>query len=148
MASTKLLLIEQQMHPFSSSTISSSSATISSLSMPMSPNSLTMTAVRNPCWLVRICFTRVVFPLPRKPVTTVTGNRVSDEPVAKAGEEAVIRNPLVDYRALAGCPAFAEHDNGICAVQLSLAPANLPRSLKPRDGGRHQTYISCPPRTD
>src|SRR4029079_4848038 len=51
--SMKLLLIEQQMQPFSSSTMSSSAETISSLSMPSSLNSLTMTAVRSPCWLVR-----------------------------------------------------------------------------------------------
>lgn len=47
--------------------------TINSLSMPISPNSLTKTAVLSPCWLVRIWLRRVVLPLPRKPVMIVTG---------------------------------------------------------------------------
>jgi hypothetical protein len=71
------VLSEQQMQPFASSTMSSSRETMSSPSMPISPSSLTMTAVRNPCALVRMCFTSVVFPLPRKPVMTVTGRRDS-----------------------------------------------------------------------
>jgi hypothetical protein len=45
-------------------------------SMPVSPNSLTMTAVPAPSGVDRNWRTRVVFPAPRNPVTTVTGIRV------------------------------------------------------------------------
>ena len=36
-----------------------------------------ITAIRFPCWLVRIWLRRVVFPAPRNPVRTVTGMRLS-----------------------------------------------------------------------
>ena len=36
-------------------------------------NSFSMTAILFPCCFVRMWFRRVVFPLPRKPVRTVTG---------------------------------------------------------------------------
>src|SRR6218665_4010413 len=42
-------------------------------SMPSSPNSLTITAMRRPCALSRMWRSSVVLPLPRKPVTMVAG---------------------------------------------------------------------------
>src|SRR3984893_14577079 len=77
-ASRKSLLIEQQVQPFSNSTMLSAAEAIRSLSMPISLSSLTMTAVHKPCWLVRMCLIRLVLPLPRKPVITVTGKRASE----------------------------------------------------------------------
>ena len=38
-----------------------------------SPNSFSMMAIFLPCWPCRMWLTSVVFPLPRNPVTTVTG---------------------------------------------------------------------------
>lgn len=47
----------------------------SSSSIGTSPNSFSITASRRPCLADRIWLTNVVFPAPRKPVMTVTGNR-------------------------------------------------------------------------
>mmetsp|Transcript_66148 Transcript_66148/g.187863 ORF Transcript_66148/g.187863 Transcript_66148/m.187863 type:complete len:240 (-) Transcript_66148:1398-2117(-) len=62
----------QQMHPLLISTMSSSWAMLSPLtsasSMPTSPNSFSMTAMRLPWFSRRMWFSRVVLPLPRKPV--------------------------------------------------------------------------------
>lgn len=44
-------------------------------SIPISPNSLTITAVFRPASLARNLLIKVVFPEPRKPVTIVTGMR-------------------------------------------------------------------------
>mmetsp|Transcript_37632 Transcript_37632/g.119669 ORF Transcript_37632/g.119669 Transcript_37632/m.119669 type:complete len:295 (-) Transcript_37632:7-891(-) len=67
----------QQMQPLFISTILSSSAKAPPLtrasSMPTSPNSFSMTAIRLPWFFSRIWFSNVVFPLPRKPVSTETG---------------------------------------------------------------------------
>mmetsp|Transcript_22019 Transcript_22019/g.49678 ORF Transcript_22019/g.49678 Transcript_22019/m.49678 type:complete len:381 (+) Transcript_22019:595-1737(+) len=68
----------QQMQPFIISMISSSACILvfferRASSMPISPNSFSMTAIFFPCVAVRIWFSNVVFPLPRKPVSTVTG---------------------------------------------------------------------------
>ncbi len=63
----------QQTQPLFISKTSSSASTIKSLSIPISPNSFTMTAYFLPCCSVRIRFNRVVLPAPRKPVSTVTG---------------------------------------------------------------------------
>ncbi|MNH14619.1 hypothetical protein D3C79_742150 [compost metagenome] len=46
-------------------------------SMPSSPNSLTITAIRRPWALSSICRSNVVLPEPRKPVTMVTGSLAS-----------------------------------------------------------------------
>ncbi len=43
-------------------------------SMPSSPNSLTITAMRRPSALSSMCRSKVVLPAPRKPVTMVTGS--------------------------------------------------------------------------
>src|SRR5271165_5279787 len=75
MASTRSLLTEQHMQPLLSCTMSSLAAMISSPSIPISPVSLTMTAILSPCSLPRIWFSSVVLPLPRKPAITVTGKR-------------------------------------------------------------------------
>ena len=53
------------------------------VSTPTSPNSFSMTAMRLPCFAVRMWFSSVVFPEPRKPVSTVTGTR---EGVTDMGE--------------------------------------------------------------
>src|SRR4051794_28739538 len=74
MASIRSPLSEQQMQPLLNSTMSPSVETIRAPSMLTSPNSLTRTAVFSPRWLVRMWFTRVVLPLPRKPVMIVTGS--------------------------------------------------------------------------
>ena len=63
----------QQMQPLFISNTSSSAFTTRSLSIPDSPNSLTMTAYFFPCRSVRMRFRSVVLPAPRKPVNTVTG---------------------------------------------------------------------------
>ena len=66
----------QQMHPLFISTICSSlSFTRMSLSMPVSPNSFSITAILSPCCSVRMRLRRVVLPAPRKPVSIVTGIR-------------------------------------------------------------------------
>mmetsp|Transcript_30087 Transcript_30087/g.59747 ORF Transcript_30087/g.59747 Transcript_30087/m.59747 type:complete len:246 (-) Transcript_30087:168-905(-) len=72
----------QQMQPFIISMISSSACMRvfflrSSSSMPTSPNSFSITASFFPCSAVRMWLSKVVFPLPRKPVKTVTGTRLS-----------------------------------------------------------------------
>src|SRR5262249_32910332 len=48
-----------------------------SLSTPASPNSFSITAMRCPCCSLRMRLTRVVFPLPRTPVSMVTGTMFS-----------------------------------------------------------------------
>jgi hypothetical protein len=65
----------QQMQPLLVSNSSSSAPMTSSLSTPTSPNSFSMTAMRLPCFSDRMRFSSVVFPEPRKPVSTVTGTR-------------------------------------------------------------------------
>ena len=72
----------QQMQPFIISMISSSACIFvffcsSASSIPTSPNSFSMTASFLPCDAVRMWLSSVVLPLPRKPVRTVTGTRVS-----------------------------------------------------------------------
>mmetsp|Transcript_35373 Transcript_35373/g.80360 ORF Transcript_35373/g.80360 Transcript_35373/m.80360 type:complete len:224 (-) Transcript_35373:78-749(-) len=66
----------QQMQPLFISTMFSSSAMAppftSASSMPTSPNSFSMTAMRLPWFFSRMWFSKVVLPLPRKPVSTVT----------------------------------------------------------------------------
>mmetsp|Transcript_83195 Transcript_83195/g.233085 ORF Transcript_83195/g.233085 Transcript_83195/m.233085 type:complete len:313 (+) Transcript_83195:457-1395(+) len=67
----------QQMQPLFISTMFSSvvmgPASMRASSMPTSPNSFSMTAMRLPWFSFRIRFSRVVLPLPKKPVITVTG---------------------------------------------------------------------------
>mmetsp|Transcript_150097 Transcript_150097/g.418194 ORF Transcript_150097/g.418194 Transcript_150097/m.418194 type:complete len:238 (-) Transcript_150097:348-1061(-) len=67
----------QQMQPLFISTMFSSvvrgPVSRSSSSMPTSPNSFSMTAMRFPWFSFRIRFSKVVLPLPRNPVMTVTG---------------------------------------------------------------------------
>ena len=63
----------QQMQPFFSSTASSIACSISRWSSPTAPNSLTITTVSaSDGWRSR-WFSTVVLPLPRKPVSIVTG---------------------------------------------------------------------------
>ncbi len=82
----------QQMQPLLSSTMVSSlfSAAISrSLSMPISPNSFTSTAVLIPSWLAKMWLSRVVLPLPKKPVMIVTGRPCLVSSIAWTGSAAV-----------------------------------------------------------
>lgn len=65
-----------QMHPlFISTTVSVVRSACSTRveSIPTSPNSFSITARRFPCCSRKIRFNKVVLPLPRKPVITVTG---------------------------------------------------------------------------
>mmetsp|Transcript_14006 Transcript_14006/g.41741 ORF Transcript_14006/g.41741 Transcript_14006/m.41741 type:complete len:300 (-) Transcript_14006:86-985(-) len=80
----------QQMQPFIISMSSSPSTRLamffwrSASSMPTSPNSFSITAMVLPCSAVRMWLSSVVLPLPRKPVSTVTGTRMSTESVCAA----------------------------------------------------------------
>src|SRR4029079_8826789 len=65
----------QQTQPLLVWNSSSSAPITSSESTPTSPNSFSMTAMRLPCFSDRMRFKSVVFPEPRKPVSTVTGTR-------------------------------------------------------------------------
>mmetsp|Transcript_78383 Transcript_78383/g.175683 ORF Transcript_78383/g.175683 Transcript_78383/m.175683 type:complete len:288 (-) Transcript_78383:2-865(-) len=71
----------QQMQPLFISTMFSSSAMdppfTSLSSIPTSPNSFSMTAMRLPWFASRMWFRSVVLPLPRKPVRTETGTLLS-----------------------------------------------------------------------
>ena len=65
----------QHRQPLPSSTVTSLLDRSSALSMPISPYSLTTTAVLAPSGLSSSARIRVVFPEPRKPVTAMTGSR-------------------------------------------------------------------------
>ena len=69
----------QQMQPLFISKTSSSELITNAWSMPISPNSFSITAMRLPCCSVRMWLSSVVLPEPRKPVKTVTGTRGSRE---------------------------------------------------------------------
>ena len=79
MVGTKSSATVQQMHPLASSRTSSSSQPSMphplriSPSMPMSPNSLTMSAIRRPAAFPSRCRMMLVLPAPRNPVITVAG---------------------------------------------------------------------------
>ena len=76
--STKSPLTVQQRQPLLNSTSWADSSWMTSCpSMLISPNSLTMTANLRPCFSRKIRLMSVVFPAPRKPVTTVAGMRLS-----------------------------------------------------------------------
>eukprot|EP00439_Symbiodinium_sp_Y106_P050799 s202_g6.t1 len=53
-------------------------ASIKPSSMPTSPNSFSMMPMRLPWFSCRMRFSSVVFPLPRNPVSTVTGTLLSE----------------------------------------------------------------------
>ena len=81
----------QHTQPFSTSTISSSEANLlffctSASSIDVSPNSFSMIAIFLPWVAVRMWFNSVVFPDPRKPVSTVAGTRGSES--SSAGGDA------------------------------------------------------------
>ncbi len=63
----------QQIQPLFISITSSFSFKTRSWSIPISPNSFSITAKRMPCSSIKIRLMRVVFPLPKNPVITVTG---------------------------------------------------------------------------
>mmetsp|Transcript_17045 Transcript_17045/g.37532 ORF Transcript_17045/g.37532 Transcript_17045/m.37532 type:complete len:287 (-) Transcript_17045:1-861(-) len=71
----------QQMQPLFISTMFSSSAMdppfTRESSIPTSPNSFSMTAIRLPWFFSRMWFSKVVLPLPRKPVRMETGTLLS-----------------------------------------------------------------------
>ena len=68
----------QQTQPLCSTTISPSIASTSRWSSPTAPNSLTITAVSPSSGCFSRWFSSVVLPLPRKPVSTVTGTRSAE----------------------------------------------------------------------
>src|SRR6202043_3011919 len=65
----------QHRHPLLSNTTSSLDRSTSKWSRPISPNSLTMTAVAAISGCFKTWFSTVVLPLPRNPVSSVTGVR-------------------------------------------------------------------------
>mmetsp|Transcript_31047 Transcript_31047/g.53427 ORF Transcript_31047/g.53427 Transcript_31047/m.53427 type:complete len:287 (+) Transcript_31047:46-906(+) len=72
----------QQMQPLSVSMTSSSVCSFifflsKASSIPTSPNSFSITAMRHPWRAVKMWLSKVVLPLPRNPVRTVTGTRWS-----------------------------------------------------------------------
>jgi len=82
----------QQTQPLPSSTVSSALSRTSASSMPTAPNSLMMTAVPCPSGDARNRCSSVVLPLPRNPLTTVTGilaprSRLSRRPNGPASRE-------------------------------------------------------------
>src|SRR4249919_455834 len=96
----------QHMQPLLVSNSSSSAPITSWWSTPTSPNSFSTTAMRLPCFSDRMRFRSVVFPEPRKPVSTVTGTR---EGVTDMGADyrvwpALSPNPIdpVDERVMRG----------------------------------------------
>ena len=75
--STRSWRTVQQMQPFIISMTSSSVSVLSfglikASSIPTSPNSFSITAIFLPCCAVRMWFSSVVLPEPRKPVRIVT----------------------------------------------------------------------------
>jgi hypothetical protein len=88
----------QQMQPLFISKISSSASRTRASSMPISPNSFSMTAIRIPWCSVRIRLRRVVLPEPRKPVRTVTGTRSSIGASVAVASVVVIRVRLLRVR--------------------------------------------------
>src|SRR5215210_5125448 len=81
-APTRSSLVVQQTQPLPSRTVCSSTRRKRWWSSPTSPNSLTRTAVLAIDGAASTLARRVVLPLPRKPVTTVTGRLVSLSPTA------------------------------------------------------------------
>ena len=75
----------QHRQPLFSSTISSVALSTSRWSRPISPNSLTMTAVAAMPGCFSTWFSSVVLPLPRNPVSTVTGMRAAGSLNAMGG---------------------------------------------------------------
>ena len=73
--SCRSVRILQQRQPLPSSTVTSLLDRKSALSMPISPYSLTTTAVLAPSGLSSNARIKVVLPEPKKPVTAMTGSR-------------------------------------------------------------------------
>ena len=91
-AACRSVRVMQQTQPLPSSTVSSALSRTSTSSMPTAPNSLMMTAVPWPSGEERKRCNSVVLPLPRNPVTTVTGifaprSRLSRRPNGPASRE-------------------------------------------------------------
>eukprot|EP00968_Pinguiococcus_pyrenoidosus_P000279 scaffold14_cov279-Pinguiococcus_pyrenoidosus.AAC.2 len=73
--------------------------------MPTAPNSFSITAIRLPCIAVKMWFNRVVLPLPRKPVRTVTGildgsKSVYSRPAAMSDPPKPLKDPGAVVRSL------------------------------------------------
>mmetsp|Transcript_6917 Transcript_6917/g.20219 ORF Transcript_6917/g.20219 Transcript_6917/m.20219 type:complete len:223 (-) Transcript_6917:61-729(-) len=102
-ASTRSPLTVQQMHPFITSITSSSmfSLSLSSpprifSSIPTSPNSFSMMANLNPWFSESKWFSKVVFPDPRNPVSTVTGTL----PSGRSLYFLIAASSVVEYAAM------------------------------------------------
>ncbi len=95
----------QHRQPLASSTMFSSGQALSpqplriSPSMPMSPNSLTMTASRRPPAFASTWRISVVLPAPRKPVTMVQGTRVSLSVIQSSPGKSVLSKKIGRRRA-------------------------------------------------
>ena len=83
---------EQHMQPLASNTVSSVVCAIRSWSRPISPNSLTMTTVPVRSGRRSRRLSSVVLPLPRNPVSTVTGMR---SPAAGVSASSAEKCPLM-----------------------------------------------------
>src|SRR5580704_4102182 len=80
----------QHRHPLCSSTTSSVAFSTSRWSMPISPNSLTMTAVAAIAGCFSTWLSTVVLPLPRNPVSRVTGVREAASIAVKGKAKAAL----------------------------------------------------------
>src|SRR5919205_2918791 len=130
-APTRSSRVLQQTHPFPSKTVRSSTRRNRWWSSPTSPNSLTRTAVLAIDGSDSALPRRVVLPLPRKPVTIVTGRLALLSSIARRGQRLLqkgierIQRPARQLRS--GGPEGAEILDELRApgaiAQHVLAPA-------------------------
>src|SRR6202163_3571906 len=131
----------QQTQPLFISKTSSSAPMIKSLSMPISPNSLTMTAYFFPWFSDRLRFKSVVLPPPRSPVSTVTGifGEVHSgiiTPETICGAPAAGRAPALICQRARQCPYIVpDHINVSGGIALFTRQAvGIERSADPGAG--------------
>ena len=131
----------QHRQPLPSSAMLSLDERSSASSMPVSPNSLTMTAVPAPCGVARKRRTSVVFPAPRKPVTTVTGIRAPRSRFARRPN-----GPAVEEGKSSSIGAALRVTRGVRATQSSSWPglSRPPRSIWHGAIAMAQTNVKTP----
>src|SRR3984885_639916 len=145
----------QHTQPLFISKTSSSAPMIRSLSMPISPNSLTMTAYFLPWFSDRMRLSSVVLPAPRYPVSTVTGifEDVSSDMITPEGTrwDAGRRGhfALVGQRARQRCYIVPDHVN--VSGGIALFTGQGVGIERPADAGArlrryslHQTGVTDP----
>src|SRR5712671_2079005 len=136
----------QHRQPLPSSTVFSLLSRSSASSMPASPNSLTRTAVPWPSGVSKKCFTSVVLPAPRNPVTTVTGiraprSRLSRRPKRPAAGEG--KSSCMTYFTLPRLRGRVGEGETACTCARRLAPSRrASRASLPRKRGRGSTERS------